>query len=120
LEKALKILGNDKSIQVILLNLLGSVPQAEEVADVITNFIEYQKSNSQPQNGSSNGSRVRRQQNNLRLVIRLAGSDFNRTKEKLTTFATIYNSAEDISMTIVDNLDDAIAQAIRLAKSGKK
>jgi succinyl-CoA synthetase beta subunit len=120
LEKALKILGNDKSIQVILLNLLGSVPQAEEVADVITNFIEYQKNNSQPQNGSSNGSRVRRQQNNLRLVIRLAGSDFNRTKEKLTTFATIYNSAEDISMTIVDNLDDAIAQAIRLAKSGKK
>jgi succinyl-CoA synthetase beta subunit len=119
LEKALKILGNDKSIQVILINLLGSVPQVSEVADVITNFIEYQKNNSQL-NPSTNGSRARRQPNHPRLVVRLAGSDFDSAKQELITFSKHHDRPDDISISIVDNLDDAIAESIRLAKSNQR
>jgi succinyl-CoA synthetase beta subunit len=119
LEKALKILGNDKGIQVILINLLGSIPQVNEVADVITNFIEYQQNNFHLR-VSTNGSKARRQPNYLRLVIRLAGSDFDSTKKQLTTFAAHHNRTEDISISIVDNLDDAIAESIRLAKSNQR
>jgi succinyl-CoA synthetase beta subunit len=119
LEKALKILGNDKGIQVILINLLGSIPQVNEVADVITNFIEYQQNNFHLR-VSTNGSKARRQPNHLRLVIRLAGSDFDSTKQKLTSFTAHHNRTEDISISIVDNLDEAIAESIRLAKSNQR
>ncbi|MEO0687084.1 MAG: ATP-grasp domain-containing protein, partial [Cyanobacteria bacterium J06649_11] len=84
LEKALQILTADKSIQVILINFLGGIPQAEEVAEVIANFIQEQPNNSLP-GFATNGSRNGRKGFSIpKLVIRLAGSDLDIAKKYLS------------------------------------
>jgi succinyl-CoA synthetase beta subunit len=104
LEKGLEILTQDKSTQVILLNLLGSVPTASEVAEVITHFVQRRDSHS--------GSKSRSQTNFPRLVVRLAGSDLELAKKLLAS----------TKVTLLENLDEAVAEAVRLTKSpaGKK
>jgi len=82
LEEALKNLAADKSIQVILINFLGSIAQTEEVVEVIDNFMQHQKSE-KPQVLRSNGSRNRREAQFPRLVVRLAGSEFEFARKYL-------------------------------------
>ena len=57
LAKGLDILASDKSIQVILINLLGTVPQAEEVAQVIAKFVQHENSEINSQVLRTNGNR---------------------------------------------------------------
>ncbi|WP_017653813.1 succinate--CoA ligase subunit beta [Fortiea contorta] len=112
LEKGLKILATDKSIQVILINLLGSVSQATKLAEVIVKFLQNHNNELKPQATRANGNKSRREINSPRLVVRLAGSDFDAAKEYL---ATIKNQSD--VLTVVENLDEAVAQAVRFAKS---
>ncbi|PAX59996.1 succinate--CoA ligase subunit beta [Brunnivagina elsteri] len=113
LEKALLIMAADKSIQVILINLLGSIPQASEVAEVIIDFVNQQKSELQPLTSSSNGSKNKRDKQSLipRLVIRLAGSDFDIAKKELAGLKC------DIAIEVVDNLDEAVNEAVGFVKT---
>ncbi|MEH2337104.1 succinate--CoA ligase subunit beta [Nostoc sp.] len=111
LEIGLKILEADKSIQVILINFLGSIPQTEEVAEVIARVVQQDNSELQSQVVHSNGSKSRREQNFSPLVVRLAGSEFNAARQYLATLKT-HNDA----LLVVENLDEAVAAAIRLAK----
>lgn len=111
LAKGLNMLAADKSIQVILLNLLGSVPQADEVTEIITNFVETHKNENQSQNGRSNSTKSRRESGFPHLVVRIAGSDFNATKDALDKL-----KQESDALTVVENLDEAVAEAVRLAK----
>jgi succinyl-CoA synthetase beta subunit len=113
LEKALKIMSADRSIQVILINLLGSIPQATEVSEVITNFIHYLKSEMKSQFSRSTGGKHRRENTFPRLVIRLAGSDLDIVRQELIAL----KSQEDIPIAVVENLDDAVTEAVRLAKT---
>jgi succinyl-CoA synthetase beta subunit len=122
LEKALLIMAADKSIQVILINLLGSIPQASEVAEVIINFVNQQKNESHPLTSSSNGSKNKRDRretasleyrNLPRLVIRLAGSDFDIAKKELAAL----KSDRDIPIEVVDNLDEAVNEAVGHVKT---
>jgi succinyl-CoA synthetase beta subunit len=46
-----------------------------------------------------------------RLVVRLAGSDFDDARKYLATL-----QPESETLIIVENLDEAVAQAVRLAK----
>ncbi|MFN6565939.1 ATPase [Nostoc minutum NIES-26] len=105
LAKGLNILAADTSTQVILINLLGSIPQAEELAEVIAKFVQN--------DNSDNGSRIRQESAFPRLVVRLAGSDFNVAKNFLATLKT-----QDDTLIMVEDLDEAVAQAVRIAKSG--
>ncbi|YAF97303.1 MAG: ATP-grasp domain-containing protein [Nodularia sp. CChRGM 3473] len=111
LAKGLNILAADKSIQVILINLLGSVPQAEEVADIITNFVQHDKSAAKSAGSGSHGSRSRRESHLPRLVVRIAGSEFNVAKDFLATLKT-----QSDALIVVENLDEAVTEAVRLAK----
>ncbi|MEI1375840.1 succinate--CoA ligase subunit beta [Nostoc sp. UHCC 0926] len=111
LETGLKILEADKSIQVILINFLGSIPQTEEVAEVIARVVQQDNSELQSQVVHSNGSKSRREQNFSPLVVRLAGSEFNAARQYLATLKT-HNDA----LLVVENLDEAVAAAVRLAK----
>ncbi|MBD2298569.1 succinate--CoA ligase subunit beta [Nostoc sp. FACHB-87] len=98
LNKGLNLLAADKSIQVILINLLGSIPQAEAAAQVIAKFIQdYQSQN-------------RRESHIPHLVVRLAGSELNVAQDLL---AGVENQGE---LVLVEDLDEAVAQAVRLAK----
>ena len=111
LEIGLKILEADKSIQVILINFLGSIPLTEEVAEVIARVVQQDNSELQSQVVHSNGSKSRRERNFSPLVVRLAGSEFNAARQYLATLKT-HNDA----LLVVENLDEAVAAAVRLAK----
>ena len=112
LETALKLIGTDKSIHVILINLLGSIPQATEIAQVITDFVQNQNNELKYHNSPNNGSKHRREHSLPRLILRLAGSEFESAKKELTT---LISENDDIPVLIVENLDEAVAEAVRLA-----
>lgn len=112
LERALKTLATDKSIQVILINFLGSIPQSEEITQVISEFVENSTSTLKPQLVRSNGGKNRRE-NYPRLVVRLAGSEFNEAREYIATLKT----AGDTPIVVVEHLDEAVAEAVRHAKT---
>jgi succinyl-CoA synthetase beta subunit len=112
LDKGLKILAADKSIQVILINLLGSIPQSTELAEVIAQFLQQNHSELKPQTSRSHASKSRREGTSPRLVIRLAGSDFDAAQEYLATL-----KIQGDALTVVENLDEAVAEAVRVAKA---
>ncbi|AFZ23749.1 succinyl-CoA synthetase, beta subunit [Cylindrospermum stagnale PCC 7417] len=111
LDTGLKMLAADKSIQVILINFLGTIPQLAEMPEVIANF--WQQDNSEIKSSilSSSGSRSHRGVSLPRLVVRLAGSEFNAARQYLATLKT----QSDV-LIVVENLDTAVAEAVRLAK----
>ncbi|MFB2770651.1 ATP-grasp domain-containing protein [Pelatocladus sp. BLCC-F211] len=113
LDRAINILAADKSIQVILINFLGSVPQSGEVAEVIANFLQHQKNEIKTQTLRSNSNKSRQETHLPRLVVRLAGSEFNAARKYLTTLKV----PSDASIVVVENLDEAVAQAVNLAKA---
>ncbi|MBD2437790.1 succinate--CoA ligase subunit beta [Nostoc sp. FACHB-110] len=105
LAKGLEILTADPSIQVILINLLGSIPKPEAAAEVIAKFIH-----DHTQEFATRNHRNYQQIDIPRLVIRLAGSELNAAKDLL---ATLENQGQ---LILVEDLDEAVAQAVRLAK----
>lgn len=111
LDKSLQIMATDKSTQVILLNLLGSVPQSAEFAQVIEKFLQEDKTELKSQVVRSNGSKSRRDNGSVRLVVRLAGSELNVAKKYLASL-----KAYGDGLILVENLDEAVEEAVRLAK----
>ncbi|BDA71896.1 ATP-grasp domain-containing protein [Rivularia sp. IAM M-261] len=111
LEKALSIMSADKSIQVILINLLGSIPQAIEIAEVITEFVHHYN-NEHKSNGTRNGNKHKRDHNFPRLVVRLAGSDLDGAKKELTAL----KHESDMSIVMTESLDEAVSEAVRLTQ----
>ena len=111
LEEALNNLAVDKSIQVILINFLGSIAQTEEVVEVIDKFMQHQKSELKPQLLRFNGSRNRREAQFPGLVVRLAGSEFDAARKYLAKLKM------GDALIVVENLDEAVTEAVRLARS---
>jgi succinyl-CoA synthetase beta subunit len=101
----------DRSIQVILINLLGSIPQAIEIAEVITEFVHHYNQEHKL-NGIRNGNKHKRDDNSPRLVVRLAGSDLDGAKKELTAL----KQQSNIVIVMTENLDEAVSEAVRLAK----
>ncbi|MBO3457946.1 succinate--CoA ligase subunit beta [Aetokthonos hydrillicola Thurmond2011] len=112
LDEALKNLAADKSIQVILVNFLSHIAEAESVVEVIDNFVQQHTGQFQPQGISSISSINPRERNFPRLVLRLAGFEFDKARQYFAKLK-IYGDA----LIVVDNLDEAVAEAVRLAKS---
>jgi succinyl-CoA synthetase beta subunit len=112
LDTSLRILVADKNVQVILINLLGSIPQSTEFAEVISRFIQQDKSEVKSQAARTNGQKPRRDGGFPRLVVRLAGAEFNAARKYLATLKT-----QSDTLILVENLDEAVAESVRLAKS---
>lgn len=92
LEKGLKFLGQDKNIQVVLINILCIAPLASEVAMEIATFVER------------GGNKL------PHLVVRLMSlKPDDAARERLA-----------ISTPVIESLDEAVEQAVRIAKSAKK
>ena len=100
--QGLELLSGNKNIQVILINILIGVPTTLEVASVIANFVKRQE------RAASNLNRTHNHQ--PRLVVRLCGSNLDSAKEQLA----------QVQVSLVENLDEAIAQAVHLVKHPKK
>lgn len=98
LEQGLEFLSRNKTIRVVLVNIVGSIPTALEIASVIAKFV--QRNEDRP---TANKTRSHTQP---RLVVRLTGSELDTAREQLTA----------LSVPLVENLDEAVEQTVRLAK----
>lgn len=93
LEKSLEISCHQNGIKVLLINIMNGLASCEEVADVIVNYT---------QNGADS---------HPHFVVRLVGSNIEAAKERL----------DSVGITLVEQLDEAVAKVVSLAKpSGKR
>ncbi len=90
---------------------MGTIPQVDQLAEIITKFLNSDRSEITSQMSGSNGNKSPQPLNLPSLVLRLAGSEFNNVKEYLATLK-ISNQA----IIVVENLDEAVKEAVRLAK----
>lgn len=96
-QQGLELLSGDKNIQVILVNIISSVPNTLEIAEVIGNFLQKRDRTTASKS---------RHSHHPPLVVRLVGSDLDLAREQLAS----------VDVKLVENLDEAVEQAIRLAK----
>ncbi|MUL37353.1 succinate--CoA ligase subunit beta [Gloeocapsopsis dulcis] len=99
LQQGLEFLSEQKNIQVVLVNILGTVPTPTELAPVIVSFVQRRE--------RMGTGKSRNQTYSPRVIVRFAGADFDSAKEQLAA----------VQVPLVESLDQAIAQASRLAKS---
>lgn len=115
LDKSLQIMATDKSIQVILINLVGSIPQSAQFAQVIGKFLQQDKNELKSQvvrSNGTNGNKSRRENGFVRVVVRLVGSEFTAAKKYLASLKT-----NGDGLIVVENLDEAVEEAVRLSKT---
>ncbi len=98
LEQGLEFLAQDKNIHVVLVNILGSVPTAVEVAEHIYKFIQRHETNS---------AHKHRPLPYPRLIVRFWGSELESAQEQFAT----------LGIPLLESLDEAVSQAVRQAKS---
>ena len=99
LEQGLEFLCQDKNIRVVLVNILGSVPTALEIAGIIAKFVQA--------NERTTVSKTSSHASSPRLVVRLVGgSELKSAKEQLAA----------VQVPLLENLDEAVAQAVSLTK----
>lgn len=118
LEKALQILASDRSIGAILINLIGSIPQVNELSEVIEEW-HKQQMQSASETTTSNGRRTSRNRQRSQipqLVIRLAGTEFEEAKANLLALQT----SENLPILIAEHLDAAVSEAIALTKPNQR
>jgi succinyl-CoA synthetase beta subunit len=109
---SLETLMEDQDIQVILINFLGNIPQVNQLSEIIANFLlQLDSSKTASQSSATNGNHNQQDAHLPKLVLRLAGSEFNHTREYLANLST-----SNQSPIVVENLDEAVKQAVRLAK----
>ena len=113
LEAALHMMAENRKTQVILINFLGTIPESGKVSDAIDKFIQNFARGLKPHIGSSHGSKSLRYRTFPRLVLRLAGSEYKSDREYLASLKT----PRDLNVVVVENLDEAVNQAVRVASS---
>ncbi len=97
-QQGLELLSGDKNIQVILVNIISSVPNTPEIAEVISNFLQKRDRTTASKS---------RHSHHPPLVVRLVGSDLDLAREQLAS----------VDVKVVENLDEAVDRAVRLAKA---
>ncbi|OBQ43838.1 MAG: ATPase [Aphanizomenon flos-aquae WA102] len=107
---SLKNLANEQNIQVILVNFLGTVPQIDQLPEILTKFLQLDQGKITSE--AFNGNKGQQQLDLPHLVMRLAGSEFRNVREYLSTLPT-----SNQSLIVVENLDEAVKEAVRLAKT---
>jgi succinyl-CoA synthetase beta subunit len=103
---------NDQNTQVILVNFLGTIPQVDQLPEIITQFLHSDRSKITSGVSASNGNKSQQYLNFPWLILRLAGSEFNHLREELAARKT-----SDQLLIVVENLDEAVKEAVRLAKT---
>lgn len=99
IEQGLEFLGQDKNIQVVLINIIGSIPKAVELAEFIGKYIQRHESNSTHKHRAAIAY--------PRIIVRFSGSALESAQEQFTA----------LSVPLVESLDEAVSQAVRQAKS---
>ena len=103
---------NDQNTQVILVNFLGTIPQVDQLPEIISQFLHSDRSQITSGVSAANGNKSQQPLNLPWLILRLAGSEFNHVREELAARKT-----SDQLLIVVENLDAAVKEAVRLAKT---
>jgi succinyl-CoA synthetase beta subunit len=103
---------NDQNTQVILVNFLGTIPQVDQLPEIISQFLHSNRSQITSGVSAANGNKSQQPLNLPWLILRLAGSEFNHVREELAARKT-----SDQLLIVVENLDAAVKEAVRLAKT---
>lgn len=99
LEQGLEFLSQNKSLQVVLVNIVGSVPTAMEIAEVIANFVQRHEDHPTANKTRSHA--------HPRLIVRLAGAELDSARKRLAA----------IQVPLVEDLDEAVDQTVRMSKA---
>jgi succinyl-CoA synthetase beta subunit len=89
-ELALELVAQDKSVKVVLVNILGSASKSDEIIAAVAGYLERKARANRP----------------IQVVLRLIGSDRDSVKERLGR----------LPVQLAATLDEAVAQAVSLAK----
>jgi succinyl-CoA synthetase beta subunit len=89
-ELALELVAQDKSVKVVLVNILGSASKSDEIIAAVAGYLERKARANRP----------------IQVVLRLMGSDRDSVKERLG----------NLPVQLAVTLDEAVAQAVSLAK----
>lgn len=93
IERGLDLLGQDNRVEVLLVNTICSLTPADRIATAIGAYWQGQ---------TSMGKSGR----NMHAIVRLVGSELDRAREIL----------KELPVTVVESLDEAVSQAIKLTK----
>ncbi|MCL1472089.1 succinate--CoA ligase subunit beta [Argonema antarcticum] len=114
LERGLETIAHENSIKVLVVNILGGVTSGDEIAGVISNFI--QRNYGEALVSPSTTGRVRRKSTSgnghyPHFVVRLTGGEVEAAKLLLA----------ELGVSVANSLDEAVSQAITLTKpTGKR
>ncbi|MGK7903193.1 MAG: ATP-grasp domain-containing protein [Hormoscilla sp.] len=93
IERGLDLLGQDRRVEVLLVNIISSLTPAERIATAIGGYWQ-----GRTRMGNSN--------RDIHAIVRLVGSEVDKAREIL----------KDLPVTVVESLDEAVSQAINLTK----
>ena len=93
IELGLDLLGQDRRVELLLVNIISSLTPAEQIAAAIGGY--WQRRTRMGNSGSD-----------LHAIVRLVGSELDKAREIL----------KELPVTVVESLDEAISQAINLTK----
>ncbi|MEY3255671.1 MAG: hypothetical protein RLZZ29_802 [Cyanobacteriota bacterium] len=110
METGLKVLAADCNIRVILINLLGTIPELSEVPRVMTDFMALQL---EELRCFLNTPHKTLPQRLPKIVMRLAGNDFQLDRKSLLSILQLQSE----NFILVENLDLAVKEAVSLTKS---
>lgn len=110
LETGLKFLAADRHIQVILINLLGTIPELSDLPRLMTDFMALQL---EELRCFLNSPQKTLPQRLPKIVMRLAGNDFQMVRNSL--ISTLQLQKENF--ILVENLDTAVNKSVSLTQS---
>jgi succinyl-CoA synthetase beta subunit len=109
LKEGLEQITQNKQVKVILINLISNLVPCDEVAEIIASSVKQYVPKTSSLKGIRPGTLIAQATRSPALVVRLVGSECDRAQSRL--------AAHQISL--VDNLDEAVTQAVALAKLGR-
>lgn len=109
LERGLELMGQNKQVRVILVNLISNLVPCDEIADIITAYWQRRTPKVRPLTELRPDTLIAQANRLPALVVRLVGSQSDRARELLAT----------ISLPLVDNLDETVTQAVALSKTSR-
>jgi succinyl-CoA synthetase beta subunit len=109
LKEGLEQISQNKQVKVVLINLISSLVPCDEIAEIIATSVRRHIPRTSSLKGIRPNTLIAQATRSPALVVRLLGSECDLAQSKLAA----------AQMSLLDNLDEAVTQAVALAKSSR-
>lgn len=109
LERGLEVMGQNKQVRVILVNVISNLVPCDEIADIITAYWQRRAPKVRPLSELRPDTLIAQSNRMPALVVRLLGSQSDRARELLAA----------VSLPLIDSLDETVTQAVALSKANR-